>query len=383
MKAIIIGAGFSGAACARRLAEQGCDVLLLERSAHIGGNAYDEKKNGAFVHRYGPHIFHTNNEQVVKFLSRFTEWFPYEHRVLADLHGIFVPVPFNLDSLHRTFPEDKAAKLEAVLLREYGEGKKVPILELRKNPDADVRAFADFVFENIFRFYTEKQWGRKIEQLDPSIMQRVPVYVSREDRYFTDTFQLQPKDGFTALFERMLDHPNIRIVTGTDALTRLRVGEDGVFFDGAPCTDEVIFTGQADELLGYRFGKLPYRSLRFEFKTVPAPFQPAAVVNYTVSEAYTRISEFDKFTVERPSGDTSEIVYEYPQEYEAGKGMIAYYPVVNAENLALYEKYRAFLARFPHFHLLGRLGNYRYINMDAAVADALALADRLTADRED
>ncbi|PWM70930.1 MAG: UDP-galactopyranose mutase, partial [Bacillota bacterium] len=263
MKAIIIGAGFSGAACARRLAENGFRVTVLEKNDTIGGNAYDEYKNGAYVHKYGPHIFHTEKQDVFAFLSRFTEWFSYEHRVLANVNGTYIPVPFNLESLHKTFPREKADKLENILKREYGEGKKVPILELKNNPDEDVREFAEFVFENVFRFYTQKQWGRKIEDLDPAVMRRVPVYVSREDRYFTDKFQFQPKNGFTALFEKMLDHENISVELGGDALSRLEIRDDGVYFDGTKTDDTVVYTGQADELLNYRFGKLPYRSLRF------------------------------------------------------------------------------------------------------------------------
>lgn len=377
MKAIVIGAGFSGAACARKLAENGFEVTVIEKNTHIGGNAYDEYQCGAYVHRYGPHIFHTEKQKVFEFLSRFTEWFPYEHRVLANLHGTYIPVPFNLESLRKTFPAEKAKKIEAVLKKEYGEGKKVPILQLKENPDADIREFADFVFENVFRFYTQKQWGRKIEQLDPAIMRRVPVYVSEEDRYFTDKYQFQPKNGYTALFEKMLAHDNIAVTLGCNALERLKIDGGGVFFDGEKIAYPVIFTGQADELLSYRFGKLPYRSLRFDFEEKTYPFQPAAVVNYTVSEDYTRISEFSRFTVEKPQSEKSVVVYEYPLEYETGKNMIAYYPVVNEENLKLYEKYKSCLENHKNFFLLGRLGNYKYINMDAAVENALALADKI------
>ena len=382
MRAIIVGAGFSGATCARCLAENGFSVTVLEKNNTVGGNAFDEYKNGAYVHKYGPHIFHTQKQRVFEFLSRFTEWFPYEHRVLANLNGTFIPVPFNLESLRKTFPPEKADKLENALKRGYGENKKVPILELKKDPDKDVREFADFVFDNVFRFYTEKQWGRKPEELDPTVMQRVPVYVSYEDRYFTDAYQYQPKRGFTAIFEKMLDHENISVELGYDALKRLSVTEDGVFFDGKKTDDVVIYTGQADELLHYRFGKLSYRSLRFEFRTVKNPFQPAAVVNYTVSEDYTRISEFNKFTCEKAEGELSEIVYEYPLEYETDRGMIAYYPVANEENVALYKKYANFVAKHKNFYLTGRLGSYKYINMDVAVDNALTLADTICKEAE-
>ena len=382
MRAIIVGAGFSGATCARCLAENGFSVTVLEKNNTVGGNAFDEYKNGAYVHKYGPHIFHTQKQRVFEFLSRFTEWFPYEHRVLANLNGTFIPVPFNLESLRKTFPPEKADKLENALKRGYGENKKVPILELKKDPDKDVREFADFVFDNVFRFYTEKQWGRKPEELDPTVMQRVPVYISYEDRYFTDAYQYQPKRGFTAIFEKMLDHENIAVELGCDALKRLSVTEDGVFFDGKKTDDVVIYTGQADELLHYRFGKLPYRSLRFEFRTVKNPFQPAAVVNYTVSEDYTRISEFNKFTCEKAEGELSEIVYEYPLEYETDRGMIAYYPIANEENVALYKKYANFVAKHKNFYLTGRLGSYKYINMDVAVDNALTLADTICKEAE-
>lgn len=379
----IVGAGFSGATCARILAENGYQVTVIDKNNHIGGNAYDEWQAGILIHKYGPHIFHTNDKEVFDFLSRFCDWFTYEHRVLAQLENAIVPVPFNLESLHKCFPKTKADEIEACLEKEYGHSKKIGILQLKQNPNPQIQDFANFVAKNIFVTYSEKQWGTPVENLDPNTLSRVPVYISYEDRYFTDKFQCQPKEGYTRLFENMLNHPNISIKLNVKAEDVLSIKGNKTFIDGKPFEGEIIFTGPIDEFCNCKFGNLPYRSLRFEYEQHEKDsFQPAAVVNYTVSEKFTRISEFKKFTTPNPPQDKTIIIKEYSLQYEPHKGLTPYYPIINQDNIDIYEKYKQDLSNCKNFHLLGRLGSYKYINMDMAVKLAVELCDKILNQKE-
>ena len=376
---LIIGAGFAGAVCARELAERGGKrVLVLERRDHVAGNAYDlPDGHGVLIHQYGPHIFHTGDKRVFDYLSRFTGWRDYQHRVVADVHGTLMPVPFNLTSLELAFGAERAAALEEKLLAAYGAGRKVTILELRQNADPEIAALADYVYENVFLHYTMKQWGQTPEEIDPNTTARVPVFLSRDDRYFQDPYQGMPLEGYTALFRRLLDHPNITVELGVDALARMELGEDGIKLDGGDFGGAVIYTGAADELFGCRFGRLPYRTLDFRFETHPVDFwQSHGTVNYTVDQDYTRITEFKYLTGQELPGQTT-IMKEYSRAYTGAKGEIPYYAIINAGNNALYAKYRAEADRYPNFHLLGRLAEYKYYNMDAIAARALELCDDL------
>jgi len=373
-KVLIVGAGLSGATCARILAENGFEVELIDKNNHIGGNVYDEMQNGIIVQKYGPHIFHTNNEMVYNFLKQFTKGFRFQHTVKANINGKFVPVPFNLDSLQALYPEEDANKIEEILVTEYGEGNKVPIMELKQNANPMIRDFADFVFKNVFEYYTTKQWGRTVDQLDPNIMKRVPVYISRNDKYFTDKFQYQPTNGFTVMVQNMLNHPNIKIKLGVDAKNVLKFDKNEILYNNQPIADDIIFSGAIDDLLNNKFGKLPYRTLEFKYETYDTDsYQNAPVVNYTVDQNYTRISEFKKFTIQNPNTTSTIIVKEYPLEY-TNETQIPYYPIVNEDNLNKYKKYVEYIKDYPNFHLIGRLGNYKYINMDVAVNDAIELA---------
>ncbi len=373
-KVLIVGAGLSGATCARILAENGFEVELIDKNNHIGGNVYDEMQNGIIVQKYGPHIFHTNNENVYNFLKQFTKGFRFQHTVKANINGKFVPVPFNLDSLHALYPEEEANKIEEFLVTEYGEGNKVPIMELKQNPNPMIRDFADFVFKNVFEYYTTKQWGRSVDQLDPNIMKRVPVYISRNDKYFTDKFQYQPTNGFTVMVQNMLNHPNIKIKLGVDAKNVLKFDKNEILYNNQPVSEDIVFSGAIDDLLNNKFGKLPYRTLEFKYETYNTDsYQNAPVVNYTVDQNYTRISEFKKFTNQNPNTTSTIIVKEYPLEY-TNETQIPYYPIVNEDNLNKYKKYVEYIKDYPNFHLIGRLGNYKYINMDVAVNDAIELA---------
>ena len=384
--AIIVGAGFAGAVCARELAERGGKrVLVLERRSHIGGNAYDCADGaGVLIHQYGPHIFHTNSARVFDYLSRFTAWRDYQHRVIANIPApdgerMTYPVPFNLTSLEAAYGPEEGARLGEKLMAAYGAEKKVTILELRQNPDREIAALADYVYEHVFVHYTMKQWGQKPEEIDPNTTARVPVFLSRDDRYFQDTYQGMPLEGYTALFERMLDHPGIEVRLGADALASLKVEEGRITFEGEDFGGTVIYTGQADELFSFRFGPLPYRTLDFRFETLSQDdFQGYGTVNYTVDEDFTRITEFKHLTGQTLEGVTT-IVKEYSRAYTGAPGETPYYAIINDENNALYGRYRALSDAIPNLHLLGRLAEYKYYNMDAIVDRALSLSDELLA----
>lgn len=377
---IVVGAGIAGAAAARILAEDaGKKVLVLERRSHIGGNCYDEKDaHGILIHNYGPHIFHTSLEDVYAFLSRFTDWYAFGHEVVAKVGDKLIPVPFNLNTLHMVYDKEKADRLEQKLIAAYGEGSRVPIMKLRENEDPDIREIAQYVYENVFLKYTMKQWGQKPEEISPEVTGRVPVLVSYDNRYFQDKYQGVPKDGFTPMFERMLDHENIEVRTNTDCTKVLSFDGDKIFFDGEVFKGDVIYTGALDELFDCRFGRLPYRSLDFHFEHLDEDsFQGHSVVNYTVSEDYTRITEFKYLTGQKDTDGTT-IVKEYPFAYTGAKGEIPYYAILNEENQALYEKYRALTDGMKNFHLLGRLAEYKYYNIDAMTKKAMELAAQLS-----
>lgn len=380
---IIVGAGVAGAVAARKLAEEkGKSVLILERREHVGGNCYDEQDaHGILVHNYGPHIFHTSMEDVFAFFSRFTDWRLFGHEVVAKVGDRLIPVPFNLNTLHLVYDDvigrKQADALEKKLIAIYGEGSRVSITKLRASEDPDVREIARYVYENVFLKYTMKQWGQRPEEISPEVTGRVPVLISYDNRYFQDRFQGVPREGFTPLFQKMLAHENITVVTGIDCKERLSFSEDGIFLDGVRFEGDVIYTGALDELFDCRFGRLPYRSLDFRFEHHEEDsYQGHSVVNYTVSEDFTRITEFKFLTGQRDAKGTT-IVKEYPFAYTGAAGEIPYYAILNEENRALYEKYRALTAGWGRFHLLGRLAEYQYYNIDAMAKKAMELAERL------
>ena len=376
---LVIGAGFAGAVAARELAERGGKrVLVLERRNHIAGNAYDlPDEAGVVIHQYGPHIFHTRDRRVYDYLSRFTRWRDYQHRVVANVHGVEMPVPFNLTSLELAFGKEKAQRLEQKLIEQYGAEEKVTILDLRKNEDPEISALADYVYENVFLHYTMKQWDQSPEEIDPNTTARVPVFLSRDDRYFQDPWQGMPLDGYTALFRSLLDHPNITVELGVDARTRLKLHTGGVELDGVPFPGIVIYTGAVDELFDCCYGRLPYRTLEFQFETHPVEwYQSHGTVNYTVSEPWTRITEF-KYLTGQKLPDRTTIAKEISHAYTGAEGETPYYAIINPANNALYAQYRNQCANLGQFYLLGRLAEYKYYNMDAIVARALSLCDDL------
>ncbi len=355
---LIVGAGFAGAVAAERLAHSGARVLLVERRPHIGGNAYDERdEHGVLVHRYGPHIFHTNSDRVVAYLSRFTRWRPYEHRVLSEIDGVCYPFPINRTTLERYFGRafDEA---EAVRFLQAEREHRAPI---RTSEDHVIDAVGRRLFDAFFRNYTLKQWGIAADRLSAGVAARIPVRSSRDDRYFTDRFQAMPSEGYTALFERMLDAPGLEVRTSTsyaDVRDRVRAGH-------------TIFTGPIDEFFDRRFGKLPYRSIRFDFEHLArGPVQTVATINFPGAQTHTRVTEFGHMTGDFAHGTT--LVREYPTDDGD-----PYYPIPAPENEALYRRYAALAAKRDDVTFLGRLAQYKYFNMDQVVAAALVVAERL------
>lgn len=378
--AIVVGAGYAGATCARRLADAcGLRIAIVERRPHIAGNAYDHlDEAGVLIHEYGPHIYHTTNDRVHQFLSRFTEWTDYQHKVLANIHGELMPVPFNHASLKLAFGEERGEHLYQKLVATFGENKKVPIMELREKNDPELSEVADYVYENVFLYYTMKQWGKTPDQIDPSITGRVPVFVGDDDRYFPAApHQGMPAESYTALFERMLDHDLIDVFLGVDVRGFLSIEDGRVVMCGRPYGGDVIYTGPLDELFGLDLGALPYRTLDMVFETLDVDqFQPVGTVNYTTSEDFTRITEFKNMTGQVVPGKTT-IMREYSRAYEPGSGQTPYYAILEDQNLELYRSYRARVEGIVNFHCVGRLAEYRYYDMDGVVASALELSDAI------
>ncbi|HTZ09373.1 MAG TPA: UDP-galactopyranose mutase [Acidimicrobiales bacterium] len=361
---VVVGAGLSGATLAERIATQlGQTVLVVERRPHVAGNAYDEiDQTGIRVHRYGAHIFHTVSHRVWSYLSRFTEWLPYTHRVLAQVEGTQVPLPFNLTTLHALAPPGEAAGLEARLVEEVGGGGRIPVLGLLDHEDPALRRLGQLVYDSVFLRYTTKQWGLRPEEIDRAVTGRVPVVVGRDDRYFRDRYQGIPAEGYTALVGRMLDQPGIVVETGVD------------FADiaGAVRYDRLVYTGPIDEFFGHAHGALPYRSLRFEHRTLPVDrHQAVAVVNYPDDRPYTRVIEHAHFADQHVGATT--ITHEYPEAHLAGYNE-PYYPMPTLDGRRRYARYAREAAGLAgRVVFSGRLADYRYYDMDQAVAHALTV----------
>jgi len=362
---LIVGAGFAGSVLAERLArEQNKRVLIVDKRNHIGGNAYDHyNEEGLLVHKYGPHIFHTNSKEVFEYLGQFTEWRPYEHRVLASVDGQLLPIPINLDTINKLY----GLALTSFELEEFFQKVAEEIPQVRTSEDVVVSKVGRELYEKFFKNYTRKQWGLDPSELDASVTSRVPTRTNRDDRYFTDTYQAMPAHGYTRMFERMLDHPNIKIMLNTDYRE-----VEGVI----PYT-EMIYTGPVDEFFDYCYGKLPYRSLEFKHETHNIErYQEAPVVNFPNEQLYTRITEFKYLTgQEHPK---TSIVYEFPQSEGD-----PYYPVPRPENQEMYKQYRALAEAMPNVHFVGRLATYKYYNMDQVVAQSMTVYKKLTGTHED
>jgi len=354
---LVVGAGFSGCVVAERLASQGFDVLIIDKRSHVGGNAYDTvDRHGVRIHPYGPHIFHTNGVRIAEYLSNFTEWRAYKHRVLAKVGEQFVPIPINIDTVNRLY----GLHLDETTIQSFFDSVREPRNPIKTSEDVVLNAVGRDLYEKFFRGYTRKQWGLDPSELAASVAARIPTRTNRDDRYFTDEFQNMPLDGYTAMFERMLDHPNIRTEVDSDYFSARR----------KISARHLVYTGPIDAYFAYCYGKLPYRSLRFEHEHLAQSVQHQAVgtVNYPNDHEFTRITEFKHLTGQRHSG--TSIVREYPQA--SGD---PYYPVPRPENEALFKRYEALARKEQDVTFVGRLAQYRYYNMDQCVGAALKAAE--------
>ncbi|PZR28793.1 MAG: UDP-galactopyranose mutase [Citrobacter freundii] len=357
---LIVGAGFAGAVLAERLASQsGKKVLIIDKRNHIGGNTFDfYNEAGILIHKYGPHIFHTNSEDIFNYLGKFTAWRPYQHRVLASVDGMLVPIPINLNTINQLY----GLQLSSEEVDAFFAARAIKKDQILTSEDVVLNKVGKDLYEKFFKGYTRKQWDLDPSELDASVTARIPTRKSRDDRYFTDKFQAMPLHGYTRMFEKMLDHPNIKVMVNTD----YKEIADFVPFK------EMIYTGPIDYYFDYCYGELPYRSIEFVFDTMDTKtFQPTGTVNYPNEQPYTRVTEFKYLTGQHH--DKTTVVYEYPKSEGD-----PYYPVPRPENAILYDRYKDLADKIPHVHFTGRLATYKYYNMDQVVAQSLKLYKKLT-----
>lgn len=376
MDCLIVGCGLSGSVIARHLAEQGQSVEMWERRDHIGGNMYDYvDEHGLLVQKYGPHTFHTTKKELYDYICQFEQWQDYKLTCGAVWDGKYTPTPFNFTTIDTFYPREKAERLKQKLTAAFAEGKTATVLEVLQHPDQDIREYAEYLFRNDYAPYTAKQWGISPEEIDPSVLKRVPLRFSYDEGYFDDPYQVMPVHSFTRFFENLLHHPNISIRLGVEALEHLAVKDDHLYIDGMPFDRKLVYTGALDEMFGCIYGRLPYRSLRFEWRyTEKNSLQPAPVVAFPQEEGYTRITEYKKLPVQDKPG--SSYAVEYPLPYREGENGEPYYPVLTVESQRQFERYKALADRVQNLICCGRLADFRYYNMDQALGRALMCADR-------
>ena len=376
---IVIGAGLSGAVIAERIASGlGMKVMVIEKRDHIGGNCYDEHdSHGVLVHRYGPHAFHTDSKVVWLYLSSFTRWRRFHLSVMVDIDGLKIPLPFNFVGIAGLFDRDKARRYMDALTQTFGVDRRVPVLELRNCAGGRFNQLADFILDKIYINYSKKQWGIPFHHLDRAVTSRVPIVTGTSDLYFQDRYQGIPENGYTAMIQEMLEHPKITVRLNTDYRDILSFDHESGAIElcGSAFHGTLINTGKIDEFLGYRFGELPYRSLRFKFGTFESDrYQECAVINYPNEFEFTRITEFKHMTGQ--DIDCTTITWEYPGDHIRG-GNEPYYPVPMASSAGLYDKYTGVLKGFDNVVMLGRLGEYRYYDMDKAVSRSLEVFEEI------
>lgn len=382
MKYIIVGCGITGATIGRLLAETGEKVEIWERRNHIAGNMYDYvDEHGILVHKYGPHIFHTNNEEVWKFVNRFEEWKPFKLVCGASWDGKYTPTAFNFKTIDVFYPPEEAEKLKKKLLEAYPGRESATVVEVLKSSDPDIRGYAEYLFKNDYAPYTAKQWGLSPEEIDPSVLKRVPIRFSYDESYFTDKYEAMPVHGYTKMFENILGHENIKVKLGVEALEHIKVLDGQMLLDGNQIDDTIIYTGAIDELLEFKYGRLPYRSLRFEWKYEPIDsLQEAPVVAYPQEPSYTRITEYKKLPVQNVLGSSYAI--EYPLPYKSGEAVEPYYPVPTEESKEMYAKHVSIADMIPNLVICGRLAEFKYFNMDQVITHAIDVANRIQESRE-
>lgn len=375
MDAIVVGCGLTGSVIARHLAEQGKKVVVWERRNHIGGNMYDyTDENGFLVQKYGPHAFHTTDKRLFDYMCRFEEWKPYRLTCGADWDGRCTPTPFNFKTIDTFYLPEQAARLKEKIQHAFSGRETATVVEVLEHSDPDIRGYAEFLFANDYAPYTAKQWGISPEEIDPSVLKRVPLRFSYGEGYFDDEFQAMPVHSFTKFFENLLEHPNIQVELGVDALKRLRVEENEIWIDEERTELPVIYTGALDELFGGIYGRLPYRSLRFEWKYEETDsLQEYPIVAYPQREGYTRITEFRKLPPQEGKGTVYAL--EYPLPYREGVQMEPYYPVLTEESQKQYAQYRMLADQVRNLVCCGRLADFKYYNMDQALERAMEICD--------
>lgn len=377
MDCLVIGCGLSGCVVARHLAEQGKQVLIWERRDHIGGNMYDYvDEHGFLVQKYGPHTFHTKTKELYDYMCRFEQWKEYKLTCGAVWEGKYTPTPFNFTTIDIFYPPERAAVLKRKLRAAFAGRETATVVEVLEHSDPDIRGYAEYLFQNDYAPYTAKQWGVPASEIDPSVLKRVPLRFSYAEGYFDDPYQMMPEHSFTQFFKNLLDHPNIKVELGVEALERLSVKDDALLLDGEKVSIPVVYTGALDELFGCIYGKLPYRSLRFEWKySEEDSVQDAPVVAYPQETGYTRITEYKKLPVQEKSG--SSYAVEYPLPYEEGENREPYYPVLTEESQGRFAKYQALADRIPNLICCGRLADFKYYNMDQALERAMNVCKEL------
>ena len=368
---IVVGCGFSGAVIANLIADKlNQKVIIIDKKNHIAGNSYDYRdKNNIMIHKYGSHIFHTNNEKVWSFLKRFSNFNNYIHKVDVVIDGKKVQIPFNFNTLYQLFSETTAKKIKEKLLEKYNYGAKIPILEFQKQNDEDLKFLAKYVYEKIFLNYTIKQWELKPNEIDKTITSRVPLCLDNDNRYFQDKYQGIPINGYTNLIEKIINHPNIKVVLNSDYKNFKKQNSELIK------NSRIFYTGSIDEFFDYEYGMLPYRSLKFEFEEHNKEFyQSCACINYPNDFSFTRIHEFKYYLGDK--SNKTMIAKEYPQKFKFEENE-RYYPIINEENIKLYNKYLKKAENFKNIYFLGRLGDYKYYNMDLAVLRAIELFEAI------
>lgn len=377
MNYLVIGCGITGAVIARELAENDNTVVICERRNHIAGNMYDYKdEHGILVQEYGPHIFHTSNSEVIDYVKKYEDWNDYKLVCGATWDGKFTNTPFNFSTIDAFFDREKASEIKMHLKDAYPNDEMTTVVELLNHDDFVIREFAKFLFDNDYAPYTAKQWGMNPADVDPSVLKRVPIRLSYEKGYFSDVFEAMPVHSFTRFIENILDHYNIQVKLNVDAKEHINIHTNKVLWDGNVFDGRVVYTGPLDELFDCCFGKLPYRSLSFEWKYLNCDsYQEAAVVAYPKEKGYTRITEYKKLPQQDVEGTV--IAIEYPRLYKDNQNMEPYYPVSTTESEKIYEKYVRLAKQIENLSFCGRLANFKYYNMDQAIYNALLYSKEL------
>ncbi len=376
-KALIVGCGLSGAVIARELAENGYQVQIIERRNHIGGNMYDHvDEHGILIHNYGPHTFHTNDKKLYDYICKYSEWDEYKLVCGAEINGICTPTPFNYQTIDDFFSREDARKIRNELEKEFPDQKKVSVLDALNCDNNVVHDYAQFLFDNDYSLYTAKQWGVSAAEIDPSILKRVPLRLSYDVGYFDDEYQVMPHESYKVFFDNLLNNKNIKVELNVDFLDAARIEDNRILYKGQQIDYPIIYTGALDELFNNKYGELPYRSLRFEWKyeTIDSK-QEMAVVAYPQAPDYIRIIEYKKLPIQDAKGTTYEIEYSLP--YKRGEKNEPYYPVLTHDSMILYDKYREEASHIQNLFICGRLGKYKYFNMDQALESALYIANEI------